>query len=666
MKPKSKLTLCTLLIGIVAVMVLGCGIVGAVECNVTDGSGNNIINSSSISNGCSIISQGNYIMSGETFYLSGSQSGAMRLVSANVTIIGNGSKLIGNRNYYGINISSNLFNITLTNFSLVNYSRAIFATKLNDSWFNNIFVYNSSDDSIRLYDRCYRNLIENNYIENGKRGISLSGASLDSPFQFGTNYNIIRNNIIINSSTNGIDLFASSNWNNITNNIVTKTNVGGVGIIIDRNSHNNIVDSNNVTNTYEDGIQIQGLANKAELTTNNTISNNIIINASYACSGDAGTCAQGIYLNYWAKDNLIINNIIESSRGNGIDSVLNATNNTIRNNTINNCRGNCIRVDPYSLAFIYDNILSNYSYLYNYNFQFGSVVEFSGTTFQKSHTFYTNLILFSGYKLEVLSNLTSDGIQTNQDGSISIYNISDFVKLRNINLSGTGQINIYGSSNALVYTSNGSAQIGSGNINIILQPNNYSYILDNFNLTEGINRQYSPLYFTSSTPTSKHIASNLSESVNVSITLNVQDCNTIGRINYVSDDGIVNRTWNSGDYTCSNGFITFDNIYIDPATNSNVFTLEYNQAIQGICSNGGLTIYGAISIVGVILTISLVGFALTILVLVFKGTVDAKVIKEHLDFNSFLTGILIIMLTGLLLVTLAFVFNGVVCSALGG
>ena len=148
----------------------------------------------------------------------------------------------------------------------------------------------------------------------------------------------------------------------------------------------------------------------------------------------------------------------------------------------------------------------------------------------------------------------------------------------------TGQnfnVSIDNLSNALIYYSNNSIagssniQDNDGNINITLTPNNYSYVLDEFNLTEGVTRTKSPLWFSFSTTEEKHIASNLTDTINATIIFNVRSCD-IKSITYISDSGI---SYGTG-YSCNNKIVTIGVLnYIDPATSSNVLLISYNNLV---------------------------------------------------------------------------------------
>lgn len=167
--------------------------------------------------------------------------------------------------------------------------------------------------------------------------------------------------------------------------------------------------------------------------------------------------------------------------------------------------------------------------------------------------------------------------------SYSIYNTYSYFKnIRTDSLN--PQINIYNLTNALIYYSNGSTPCSDintcdNNINITLTPNNYSYVLDNFNLTEGISRTNSPLAFSSSsTDEKKYITSTLTTPITVPITFNIgnYDCNDVNKITYISNTGAYKQTWHWGDFSCSSRTITLTITGIEQASSSNTIEISYD------------------------------------------------------------------------------------------
>jgi hypothetical protein len=127
----------------------------------------------------------------------------------------------------------------------------------------------------------------------------------------------------------------------------------------------------------------------------------------------------------------------------------------------------------------------------------------------------------------------------------------------------------------------------TGNVNITLQPNEACYVLDDFAVTE-TPRANSPIWFSSSTNTEKHIASNLSQTINASVIVDT-NCASISSGIYRSDTGLYNHTYTRTELRaiCSGNHLTFTNIEIEPATASNIFYLTYNSYTDetiGVCS----------------------------------------------------------------------------------
>ena len=113
-------------------------------------------------------------------------------------------------------------------------------------------------------------------------------------------------------------------------------------------------------------------------------------------------------------------------------------------------------------------------------------------------------------------------------GYIKYKSSSDYDRLFNENYNTTYNISLYQLTNSLIYFSNNSLACSDiatcdNNINITLTPNNFSYVLDNFNLTEGVTRQFSPLSISGSS-TSKTITSSLTDSITATVVVNVAQC----------------------------------------------------------------------------------------------------------------------------------------------
>ena len=108
----------------------------------------------------------------------------------------------------------------------------------------------------------------------------------------------------------------------------------------------------------------------------------------------------------------------------------------------------------------------------------------------------------------------------------------------NVSYNVTYTIGLYNQTNSLIYYDNGSTlctdlSTCDGDMNVSLAPSNYSIVLDNYNLTENINRMNNPIWFHASSAVSKDIKSNLSNSVIVPILLSTpSNCSTVSRLSY--------------------------------------------------------------------------------------------------------------------------------------
>jgi hypothetical protein len=262
-----------------------------------------------------------------------------------------------------------------------------------------------------------------------------------------------------------------------------------------------------------------------------------------------------------------------------------------------------------------------------------------------------------------INYIMKEGINTNFSLNWSWFN--DYQYVKNINTF-TFNWNRYGLTSALLTNGtslcNGSSSnlaLNTGNINITLNPGEGCYVYDNFNLTELINRENSPIWISSSTSTEKQISSNLTDTINVSLTFDVESCNELKDIKYTAN-GESQITCNSADYSCNNNQVTFNSINLNQ--NINLFSIEYS-GTTGICQAGGLTFGDAIALIGVILTVLFISVVLGFIIMSFNGTLDLENLK-NIDLNDLVKGVMIIGLSGLLLATVAYVFVSAYCGAI--
>lgn len=114
--------------------------------------------------------------------------------------------------------------------------------------------------------------------------------------------------------------------------------------------------------------------------------------------------------------------------------------------------------------------------------------------------------------------------------------------------------------------------------NITLVANERCYVLNKYELNESAAVTNAPIWFSSSTDTAKHISSNLTMMVNVSVTVDTtQDCDKITAISYTSDTGNYTKSWNGNDAQalCHSGKIDLGKLEIEHAASSGLVSISY-------------------------------------------------------------------------------------------
>ncbi|GAI75132.1 unnamed protein product, partial [marine sediment metagenome] len=165
------------------------------------------------------------------------------------------------------------------------------------------------------------------------------------------------------------------------------------------------------------------------------------------------------------------------------------------------------------------------------------------------------------------------------------FNISNnYEYYKNYNSTQTYGFSKYNLTNALIYFSNGSVACSDistcdNNINITLTPNNASYVLDNFNLTEGVSRTNSPITLTGNN-NQKSVGSTLTEGIKVATKINIQNCD----IDYIFAIG---KTYSPSYWTCdsSANVLTFN---LDIPAGGTTLTIDYDTYVPGT-GDGGIT-----------------------------------------------------------------------------
>lgn len=141
-------------------------------------------------------------------------------------------------------------------------------------------------------------------------------------------------------------------------------------------------------------------------------------------------------------------------------------------------------------------------------------------------------------------------------------------------------VRLFNLTDSLIYFQNGSVVCSNisacmGNINYTLNAGNYTYVLDNFNLTEGETRNNSPVSFISSSTTQKNINSTLNSSINMTVVASVSSCD----ISSVSLDGA------NPSYSCENSKITINITQIDAG--NNILSISYPAAAAAATNDPG-------------------------------------------------------------------------------
>lgn len=218
-------------------------------------------------------------------------------------------------------------------------------------------------------------------------------------------------------------------------------------------------------------------------------------------------------------------------------------------------------------------------------------------------------------------------------------------------------LEIYNLTNALIYNTNGTVygsttiSNNDGNINITLPVANSSYVLDNFNLTEGVTRANSPLTLVLDSDNSNgkrySISSTLNETIQVPIITSTDSCYVVITLT-PKGGGAYNPI-----FTCNDdiNLITITNANISYSTSSNVLDLSYAYIEGGdeICASLGLGINKISNLVPTILlmmvTIVLVGLTgLLYFIYLGKKDISLDINPNYLAIGVGSIGFLIIMI----------------------
>ena len=438
---------------------------------------------------------------------------------------------------------------------------------------NNSIVFTNNANNITL---------KNSYFDNLLHGPGTKSEFLQS--RDGANNTYFINNTISTIDV-GIMILNVSNcylYNNTISNLNISYDGFGVGIRVHMGSTNNkktnniIIDGNNITYSNA-GVSLMGV-------------NNSIISNNYFYEESTQWKIDNNHYGYFMIPSAI--SIVElwSTWTGGTDEVFgNNRTNKIENMSSNNITLINNQYDSSVQIFLNQqgttNILHNLTNFWFRKFQFPIyLVDVQEIYFSNNYNNITQCLL------GICGNMFGQGYMTPYSPNYSNYTWIDNQYDYYLNLhNDSHQLNLYNLTNALVYSNNGtvfgSSTITSNNgeINVTLQPNNSSYVLDNFNVTEGVTRENSPINFSVATSTRKSITNSLAELIIVPVTFSVTDCSTVGVLTYNSDDGSQSTIYQPGDYTCIDSTITLT-LTLDPATSSNELGIEYNAYINNLCS----------------------------------------------------------------------------------
>lgn len=253
----------------------------------------------------------------------------------------------------------------------------------------------------------------------------------------------------------------------------------------------------------------------------------------------------------------------------------------------------------------------------------------SGVTFENGTIFFEYV---SNTTVQLASNTIADEWDISEIFlGLKITNLSTDSKFTNINQTYRAKIGFYGLNNALVYNSSGNVACSNinscdGNLNITAGIGHNIAALDNFNLTEGVSRQFSPLWFTSTSETGGtktwNIASNVSSITNVLTILNTGniECENIRSVTITPKNL---ASYSSTSYTCSNGVLTINDVNYEQSATSNQISIATFQIDQGFCSatmTGFSSFFKNVPIIAYLLGILLiVGFIVSIVYIVNNG-----------------------------------------------
>ena len=149
-------------------------------------------------------------------------------------------------------------------------------------------------------------------------------------------------------------------------------------------------------------------------------------------------------------------------------------------------------------------------------------------------------------------------------------------------------VEMYELNNALIFYVNNTAICSDvntcdGNKNVTISNLSKLYIMDNFNLTEGTNRQFSPIWIVSSDVHTKKITSNITQNSNFNSYLSIspKTCTQLNKVTETSASGSTSIIHTS--LTCENGILALSLTNVENSLLGHEIILGYEG--DGICDS---------------------------------------------------------------------------------
>lgn len=478
-------------------------------------------------------------------------------------------------------------------------------------------------------------IIKNNYLSYNQYNI----------WVFGENYNLtIINNTLVNgdegSSIRHSDLIYFIN--NTIRNMTFSYDGFDVGLRV-KNTTNIFIEGNNWTESATTAMFIQKSINVS--IKNNYIEQIPMSQRNLYLATDYGDpqCAISVtelYESYLTGGEEIGNNDNVTYIGTFKSDNVNISGNTILN-------GECLLRSEGTTNLNHD--LTNYIYK-----KFSASVYSDGTPIQDPrelwirNTFHNLSSFYSGKVNNTLIYSYDLGAVTSKPKLVGEV-FADYLYFRNANSSTTFKSNLYELNNALIYFSNGSVVCSDistcdGDINLTLTPKNWTYILDDYTLTEGVNRQNNPIWISSieedSTKKRYNIASNISTNLtNVVIIINV-NCDVAGEILLTPKEG---EPYNP-DYSCSDNVLVISNGQLRYSNSSNTLDVLYNGSILDTCTSGYFALGKLFNGLGILFTTLIILGGLAFLLFKYSEGMDIISMVLTIIFSMVILAILLLLL----------------------